>query len=188
VRYGYDQTTMKDIAAEAGITSGALYHYFDSKQDIFVAVHRWVQHTAFGEFERAIDGKATLLEQFSAMLDKAAEIHAEDRLLAAFTAISPIEIQRHEELRHLIGDDARTVYRFFGGMVDRAIPKRASADREAVVNMLVALVTGFSILGATTHSARSHRAAIQMLERVLDGGLTEALAETLHGKAARNVV
>lgn len=36
--YGYDKTTMSDIAAEAGVSKGALYLHFDSKEDLFEAL------------------------------------------------------------------------------------------------------------------------------------------------------
>jgi AcrR family transcriptional regulator len=36
-RYGYDKTTNKDIASAAGITAGAIYHYFPSKTQLFKA-------------------------------------------------------------------------------------------------------------------------------------------------------
>ncbi|MET7770956.1 TetR/AcrR family transcriptional regulator [Nocardia sp. NPDC005366] len=38
VRRGYFGTSIRDIAAEAGMTSAALYHHFASKQDILVAI------------------------------------------------------------------------------------------------------------------------------------------------------
>jgi AcrR family transcriptional regulator len=37
-RRGYGGTTMKDIAAEAGITAGLIHYYFDSKEDLLLAV------------------------------------------------------------------------------------------------------------------------------------------------------
>ena len=37
-RNGYGGTTMKDIAAEAGITAGLIHYYFDSKEDLLLAV------------------------------------------------------------------------------------------------------------------------------------------------------
>jgi AcrR family transcriptional regulator len=39
-RSGYAQTSNRDIAQAAGITSGSLYHYFDSKSAIFQAALR----------------------------------------------------------------------------------------------------------------------------------------------------
>jgi AcrR family transcriptional regulator len=53
---GYSQTTVRDIADEAGILSGSLYHHFDSKEAMLSEILR--------EF---MDG---LLEQFSAIRDE----------------------------------------------------------------------------------------------------------------------
>ena len=35
---GFGSTTMEDIAVEAGVAKGAVYHYFKSKRDVFEAV------------------------------------------------------------------------------------------------------------------------------------------------------
>lgn len=37
---GFHETGMRDIAEEAGASIGALYHYFPSKEDVFMAVLR----------------------------------------------------------------------------------------------------------------------------------------------------
>lgn len=37
-RQGYDQTTMQDLAASMGLATGALYHYFDGKEKLLMAV------------------------------------------------------------------------------------------------------------------------------------------------------
>jgi len=36
---GYENTSMRDIAAAFGILPGSLYHHFSSKEDLFVAVY-----------------------------------------------------------------------------------------------------------------------------------------------------
>ena len=38
VRYGFDKTTMQDIAREAGVSKGALYLEWSSKEDLFEAL------------------------------------------------------------------------------------------------------------------------------------------------------
>src|SRR6202012_1072620 len=37
-RRGYDQTTMQELAASMGLATGALYHYFASKEELLRAV------------------------------------------------------------------------------------------------------------------------------------------------------
>lgn len=39
-RKGYLSSTIEDVAAEADVTRGAVYHYFDSKVDLFIAIRR----------------------------------------------------------------------------------------------------------------------------------------------------
>lgn len=38
VRRGYSGTSIRDVLAGAGVSRGALYHHFDSKEDVFAAV------------------------------------------------------------------------------------------------------------------------------------------------------
>ncbi len=42
---GYGAVTNKDLAAAAGVTTGALYHYVESKLDLYLEVHRDLQDT-----------------------------------------------------------------------------------------------------------------------------------------------
>ncbi len=37
-RYGYERTTVRDIARECGVQSGSIFHHFRSKEDLLVAV------------------------------------------------------------------------------------------------------------------------------------------------------
>ena len=39
VRYGYDKTSVSDIAKEAGISKGAVYLHFDSKDSLLQRTH-----------------------------------------------------------------------------------------------------------------------------------------------------
>lgn len=40
VKHGYGGTSIRDIAARAGLLAGSVYHYFPAKEDLFIAVHR----------------------------------------------------------------------------------------------------------------------------------------------------
>lgn len=40
---GFEATTMRDIAAEAGLSLGAAYHYFPSKDALVMAYYDWTQ-------------------------------------------------------------------------------------------------------------------------------------------------
>jgi AcrR family transcriptional regulator len=44
-RYGYGNLRLEQVAREAGYTRGALYHQFEDKEDLALAVIEWVNET-----------------------------------------------------------------------------------------------------------------------------------------------
>src|SRR5438874_13648177 len=44
-RHGYGNLVLEQVAREAGYTRGALYHQFEDKEDLALAVLRWVDET-----------------------------------------------------------------------------------------------------------------------------------------------
>ncbi|HHW37401.1 MAG TPA: TetR/AcrR family transcriptional regulator [Bacillales bacterium] len=48
---GYDRATMEDIAAELLMTKGALYYYFDNKEDLIFQCHDLILSEALNEIE-----------------------------------------------------------------------------------------------------------------------------------------
>jgi TetR/AcrR family transcriptional regulator, cholesterol catabolism regulator len=55
-RSGYEQVGMRQIAAEAGILGGSLYHHFPSKRALFIEVHRLALSNNAEQIERAVEG------------------------------------------------------------------------------------------------------------------------------------
>jgi AcrR family transcriptional regulator len=173
-QYGYAKTTTKDIATAADITTGAIYHYFDSKQAVFAAVSTQVSELVLGEFGKAIDGRESFVERIRALFESAVNLNARDPSLAAFSAVMPIEVQRHEEVREALGPRLLDSFRFFERLVDDARARgelAKDADRSAVVDMLVACTMGLAQLAAVADSVAQHRAATRAFERLIEGSL-----------------
>jgi AcrR family transcriptional regulator len=81
---GYDNTTNREISAGAGITAAAIYHYFPSKVDLFVAVFEDVQAKVYDAFDAAVARHDTFLEKFDALFDTMMDLGDEDPMLASF--------------------------------------------------------------------------------------------------------
>ena len=81
---GYDNTTNREISAGAGITAAAIYHYFPSKVDLFVAVYDDVQAKVYDAFDVAVAQHDTFLKKFDAIFDTMLELGDEDPMLASF--------------------------------------------------------------------------------------------------------
>ena len=66
---GYDATTNRALALAAGITTGAIYHYFPSKLEMYVAAYAEMQEDVLSTFEKAAASHETFTDKFSAILD-----------------------------------------------------------------------------------------------------------------------
>lgn len=63
---GFRNTTVRDIADEAGILSGSLYHHFDSKESMVDEILSTFQEELFGQYDEILASDAdprTKLEQ-----------------------------------------------------------------------------------------------------------------------------
>jgi len=75
---GYDATTNRTVAAAAGITTGAIYHYFPSKLDMYVAAFEQVQNMVTEAVVIAAAPCETLVDKFSAIIDALTEVSKND--------------------------------------------------------------------------------------------------------------
>src|SRR5437868_14431653 len=53
-QHGYRNARLDDVADAAGVTKGAIYHYFDTKEALLVRVIEHYQALAFGRAEDAL--------------------------------------------------------------------------------------------------------------------------------------
>ncbi len=54
-RYGYGNLVLERVAADAGYTRGAIYHLFQDKEDLALAVVAWVNETWIDEVGGRVD-------------------------------------------------------------------------------------------------------------------------------------
>jgi len=170
---GYDATTNRDIAAEAGVTTGALYHYTRSKADLYGEVYAEVQDLVYGEFEKAF-AYDTFRERFGAVLDAAVALNERDPSLAGFViGVSP-EVQRHPELRDRLRPMAGRTSSFLHRLVGEAVARgelASDVEPAAIEDLLNAVLAGLARFSNVTGDAARHAAAASVLHRLVDGTL-----------------
>ena len=66
-RSGYGNLVLEQVARDAGFTRGALYHQFQDKQDLTLAVFRWVLQTWDEEVGSVVDEQADPVEALLAL-------------------------------------------------------------------------------------------------------------------------
>jgi AcrR family transcriptional regulator len=67
---GFDETTMRDIAAKAGVALGGAYYYFSSKDAFVLAFYREMQESSNGPVLDALAGHKKLKERIRCILEK----------------------------------------------------------------------------------------------------------------------
>jgi AcrR family transcriptional regulator len=148
-REGFHRTSMATIIAESGLSAGAIYGYFKSKNEIIAAIaHRAVQHVraTFVPFLEApepvplSDVVATVLDQVTAFQESGAV----DVGRIAVQAWS--EALRDESVREIVGERYREVRRDLAEITARAQSAGyvdPEADPAVVAQVVYSLFPGF---------------------------------------------
>ncbi|HUS42297.1 MAG TPA: TetR/AcrR family transcriptional regulator [Ilumatobacteraceae bacterium] len=173
---GYDGSTNRELAAKAGITSGALYHYFGSKLDLYLAVHEDVQQRVYGQFNAAAESADGFLGKFDAVLDVAHELNRADPTFAAFLGAVRTDMRRHPEIATALATHAQRRHGFFVRLVDAGIDsgeiERSNRD---VMNEFVAIILVGLTDGVSDDAAR-HKLATTSIKMALRGQLVASTA------------
>lgn len=175
-RDGFRATTNRSLALEAGITPGAIYHYFESKADLYAAVYCETIDQVYTAFEQAAAGKERLLDQYSAVLRRAYELQEQDRSITGFIVAVALETQRHPDLLERLAPQRGRHSRFFAQLVDAAAARaelQPGVDAAALADVMGAVLTGLARITATERDTRRYTAAVGVLERLFAGTLVE---------------
>jgi TetR/AcrR family transcriptional regulator, repressor for uid operon len=168
---GFEVTTNKYLATKAGITAGALYHYFDSKIAIYAAIYRHVTEFMFDRFEAAVAGTDTFIGKFEAMLEEAHQLDIEDPSLARFLGAMRIDISRHDEIRPALAGIPGRSRAFRQKLVDFGVKSGEirSEDRAMVTAFMQIVLVGLT--DAVSGDTKTHRIAVDSVRAVMEGRL-----------------
>ena len=167
---GYEKTTNAQIAEVAGITSGAIYHYFPSKVELYAAVFEGVQDFIYSEFEYAINEHDTLVERFTSILDISVRINRDDPSIAGFVVDVASEVQRNPELRQVTSLLRHRTGAFLEKLCDDAEQNneiRPGVSRESLRDLLNALLAGLLRFSTLINDSARHGAAVEVLKLML---------------------
>jgi AcrR family transcriptional regulator len=78
---GFEQATMRQVAAEAKVALGAAYYYFDSKDAIVMAFYEQAQQELEPELEEALARSRTLEQRLRGIITRKIEYFAPNRAL-----------------------------------------------------------------------------------------------------------
>ena len=170
---GYSAASTHMVAARVGLTTGALYHHFASKRDLFLAVLDEVEILVDERFQAAAAGETTLCGKLEAVINETAKLTAEDPTVAGFALSVTSDVARHPDLSQAFAEAWSRRDTFFGEIVDAGIAagEVAPGDRRMVLETITTMVTGLLVVSAGIPSAQAR--AVEGMKRLLAGTLLQ---------------
>lgn len=174
---GYGAVTNRDLAAEAGLTTGSLYHYVDSKAELYAQVYDDVRARYYTRFDEAIANSSGFVGKLEAVFDAAAALNREDPHTAKFLSALRSDIRRHEEVRALVAEALAERERYFFAIVEVGVEtgEIADGDQGLVWEFIRLLLVG--ITEGAANPIEEQALAIDAIKAMLDGRLIRQAAE-----------
>jgi AcrR family transcriptional regulator len=171
VRVGYERATNRAIAARAGITAAAIYQYFDSKVDLYVAVATETLIEQVPVLRNAVGGATSAREALAALvrIEQSTPRYA---LAAQFMGSVPIEMKQHPELARAMVTQPGAFFELIIDIVREGVRNGEIArdKAESVVGMFIACSIGLSLhstIVGGSHSSAARQGLIDLLEGTL---------------------
>lgn len=183
---GYGATTNRAIAARAGITSAAIYQYFDSKKALYVEAVRSARRLIVPHLQSAVMGSHSAREGLCALARAHAKAHARHPSVTPLLTAIPIEARRHAEIADAMRAEPNEVSQMLSEIAHRAVSSGEvpGATAEGVAAMFLACTMGLSLHGSFVGSAR-FGAAAESFAKLLEGTL---VVPSRHRAATRSRV
>jgi AcrR family transcriptional regulator len=169
---GFHQTGMADIVRRSGMSHGAVYVYFPSKDDIIEALaddrhqREALLNSVAQEASNPIEGLVALIRTYAGWLVDPA---GEPRRRVGINGWA--EALRSQRVHAVVIEGIRVPHAIIAGLVERAqrmelLPRDLSAD--AIARSLIALFQGF-VLQAAWGEKIDIDACVAVVERMLKG-------------------
>jgi AcrR family transcriptional regulator len=176
-RKGFHAANVSDVAAEAGVSQGTVYHYFDSKESIFMAVFEaWETGNLYSEVGAAMDASASATEQLRYLAGAVGERMAQ----AGEIFPANVEFWSHihrdpairEGFRRIFGELRGTVAKLIQNGIDQG--EFAPIDPEAAAGLLVAAYDGLILQWLADPQSVDWQTASATLTELVFHGLTRS--------------
>ncbi|MPY93795.1 MAG: TetR family transcriptional regulator [Acidimicrobiia bacterium] len=166
---GFGGTSVEDIAREAGVTTGALYHHFPNKAELFATVFETIEaelrdRSATAALAAGDEPLERLVAGFDAFLDAALE--PDVQRIALVEAPAVLGLDRYHEI------DERYGYTGILASVKaaRSRGRIATEDPDTLAHLLLGALMHAGTLVARAEEPLEVRAAVgQTLRQLLDG-------------------
>lgn len=153
-RKGYSNVSMKEIAAEVGVSTGTLYHYFPSKENMLAEMISWIGLENTEEYIQRTMSIENIKDRFDMILSfwrEKGELY-EKILLLGFDMYRNTDIKQWKKVYGIFAE------RYVAGMSERLNISRQFA------NFIFIYFLGLSFHGIATNSIEEYNKEIDFLD------------------------
>lgn len=158
---GFEQTTMREVAVEAGVATGAAYYYYRSKEDLVMAFYLRTDDDAKDAFANVIASSKELKKRVRGLLDVKFEQFTEHRSLLAALLKAGVDPRARlspfgKETKEVRDDNIEWFARALDGS-DVSVPKDIAADLPRLLWMYHMGLMYFWIIDESPGQRRTQR-------------------------------
>jgi AcrR family transcriptional regulator len=170
---GFEGTTNKHIASNAGISTTALYHYFPSKAEMYVAVCESISIDLAKVFERAKATDLLLERRLTALFAEIGALGVNAPSIVGFIAGISAVVQKHPEVSQgtdAIGADFRRKLIDLIDSSEQSEKVLQGASVHGFADLVASVLTGLGRMSARGEQQR-HRDAGDAFLRLIRASL-----------------
>ncbi|MFM7337063.1 MAG: TetR/AcrR family transcriptional regulator, partial [Actinomycetota bacterium] len=169
---GFDATTNKSLAKAAGITTAAIYHYFPSKVELYVAVFSDVQQMVCDTIQKSVDQELEITKNISSMIDALAVLTVREPAVVSFVLSVSAEAHRHPELMQAILPTGGLIGRILLQIATEAVEHGEVNDEisaQSLEDMLMVVLAGLARFNMVYRDAKRTAALINAMKTLMAG-------------------
>lgn len=178
---GYHETSMDDIVGESGLSKGAIYGHFESKERLFLEVQQRKLDASLGKMEALFSTGDSASQRLKKALDSQFDENCD---VTRETCMINLEIlfnaARNESSRTEVEKRATSAYKFWRDILREGVKRnefREDLDIEAIAPILDATVDGLSLHWMIGHDFDWNRMKKAFLQLVTKGMLPNGSVE-----------
>ena len=167
---GYERATIREIARNADMTSGSLYHYFSNKTELIKSTFdEWAELT-IPRVAASAQRNEDFRDRLVAVFDECDQLMREYPLIAAFDRAIRVGSPHLAESRETLFSSLRDVFADIIRQARRegALPR--GTDIDSVASSIQVVLQGMTDFAATADPDEYH-ATIKALKRLVSGTL-----------------
>jgi AcrR family transcriptional regulator len=155
---GYHGTSYAELIADSGLSKGAFYHYFRSKQELAAAVFSFKQTTVIGAIQGTVEGITSPWKRLQAALRVRAKLFATDRSLQCLPRLST-DFASVPDLAPQIAASHEVPIRWFQGLLEEAVAQgeiHPDLDCGLIARVLFSALVGINELSQRESGGKDH--------------------------------